>query len=85
MFAKDPTYVPVPGYQSTRAYRAAHPERYEGERRRNAARQRALVALSRAFPEEFRRLYHGELELAGLTRARGAQIDGSIAAERLAE
>ena len=66
MFAKDPEYVPVPGHQRTRAYRAAHPEGYERERRRNAARQRALVALSHAFPEEFRRLYHGELEMAGL-------------------
>jgi hypothetical protein len=44
---------PVPGYERTRAYRDAHPDAREREKRRNAARQRALVALARAYPDEF--------------------------------
>lgn len=57
------------GYERTRAYRAEHPERYEGQRRRNAARQRALVRLARARADEFQTLYAEELAVAGL-RAR---------------
>ena len=67
MWAKDPNYDPVPGYQRTRAYRAAHPDQAEREKRRNAARQRALVRLSRARAEDFRALYQEELANAGLT------------------
>lgn len=52
---------PVPGYQRMRHYRAAHPERCEQEKRRNAARQRALVQLARRHPEEFRSLFEAEL------------------------
>jgi hypothetical protein len=66
----------VSGYERTQRYRAAHPDRHEAERRRNAARQRALVELSRAHPEEFQALYARELEVAGLARARAAQRDG---------
>lgn len=56
----------TPGYERTRAWREAHPGYYETEKRRNAARQRALVALSRAFPTAFRNLYEAELERVGL-------------------
>ena len=77
MWAKDPSYTPVPGYQRTRAYRAASPEQVERERRRNAARRRALVKLSRAYPEAFKALYHGELTAVDLPVPRGAHRDGA--------
>jgi hypothetical protein len=51
----------VSGYKRTRRYREANPDACEREKRRNAARQRALVELSRAYPDAFRALYHGEL------------------------
>jgi len=57
------------GYERTRRYRAAHPDAYEREKRRNAARQRALVLLSREYPEAFKILYRSEIEAAGLTPA----------------
>lgn len=62
------------GYEGTRRYRMAHPDACEREKRRNAARQRALVQLARAFPDEFRRIYHGELEASGLARARDTRV-----------
>lgn len=59
------------GYERTQKYRVAHPERYEGEKRRNAARQRALVLLARRYPDDFRDLYEQELAISDLTaRAR---------------
>lgn len=63
-------------YQRQRAWREAHPESVKQERRRNAARQRALVQLSRAYPEQFKTLYVAELVTAGLPVTRGAHIDG---------
>jgi hypothetical protein len=56
----------APGYRRTQAYREAHPERYEGERRRNAARQRAMVRLARRYPRDFKALFDEELHAAGL-------------------
>jgi hypothetical protein len=56
-------------YLRQRAYRLSHPEQRDRERRMNAARQRALVALRRQYPDDFRRLYLTELEAAGITGA----------------
>lgn len=50
----------VPGYLRMRAYRETHPEHYEREKRRNAARQRALVRLARRYPLEFKALFDEE-------------------------
>lgn len=57
-----------PGYERTRAWREAHPEYLDRERRRNAARQRALFALARLHHGDFERLYHDELVRAGLVQ-----------------
>jgi hypothetical protein len=67
----------VSGYERTRTYRAAHPDACEREKRRNAARQRALVRLARAYPDAFGDLYEEELGIAGLARARAERSDGS--------
>jgi hypothetical protein len=56
----------VSGYERTRAWRAAHPDAREREKRRNAARQRALVRLAQTYPDDFKDLYEEELVLAGL-------------------
>lgn len=58
--AESVVHGPVPGYLRTRAYRASTPAARERERRRNAARQRALVRLARAHPEEFKALLDEE-------------------------
>jgi len=60
------------GWERTQAYRAAHPDQVAREKRRNAARQRALVRLAHAYPDVFRALYHEELGLAGLVPRDGA-------------
>lgn len=57
------------GYERTQAYRSAHPDRVDRERRRNAAYQRALVRLAHIYPDDFAGLYREELAVAGLPRS----------------
>jgi hypothetical protein len=76
MWAKDPNYDPVPGYKRTRAYREANPAAREREKRRNAARQRALVRLSRIYPDDFKDLFDEELEIAYLAAHSDGCPDG---------
>ena len=74
--ADDVVHGPVPGYERSRAYRDRQDLfGRERERRRTAVRQRALILLAREHPEDFRRLYHGELVEAGLARARDGHGD----------
>ncbi len=43
--------------ETMRAYRAAHPEFVEAERRREKARKRAVRALRSKYPEEYQEFY----------------------------
>lgn len=58
----------VPQAERQAAYRTAHPEYTERERRRDKARRMALATLKERHSKEYEVLYHNYLEELGVDR-----------------